>query len=121
MKKCKLQFFLVTHRLALKSHTFNWTFPPWRKVKQPPAAYIDLVVIIIYCIYTEDPELYADTSKKFSNDFIQCTSAVVGDEFSALTLVPEDKVFSVLSTTMQLAEFSLPEAGNKATKPLIVP
>ena len=51
--------------------------------------------------------MYADASKKLSNDSLQCISADVDNRISRLTLAPEDRVFSILDTTMQLAAFDL--------------
>lgn len=98
-----------------RSHISNWTIPSWSNVKLAIHTFLDLLLIFACMGNAEAPELYADTSKKLSSDHIQCISAVVGEEISGLTVVPEDRVFSILDTTMKLAAFDLPsQAGEKA-------
>ena len=57
-------------------------------------------------IITGDPELYADGTRKLSSQSLELSSLIV-DQTSVVTLAPDSKAFSVLSESMQLAQFDL--------------
>lgn len=58
-------------------------------------------------LFLAPPELYKDASKQLSSEFLQCASVFMKEPVSALALVSEDAAFSILDSTMELAEFDL--------------
>lgn len=75
-----------------------------------------IVVFLFVCFFSlVPPELYADSSKELSSDFVHCKLAVIPERISELITAPGDIGFSFLDTTKKLAQFVLPSTQHEVS------
>ncbi len=61
-------------------------------------------------------ELYEDASKKFSRDYVNCSSAKITENISTVTLVPGNRALGFLDSTFELVQFSLPQGNDDVSE-----
>jgi len=62
---------------------------------------------LFYNFFLEPSQLFADTTKKISHDFVLCKIAVLPEPVSNVTLIPKDAAITFAKEGQKLTKFEL--------------